>query len=85
MPVLTALLCIGGYIGIMDKKMEATIVYWGFIGTMEKKIEIITLYGVMRPHVVRTHTHKCCVAGPSQVPPSSQNPANKGFQQGLAF
>ena len=26
-----------GYVGIMDKKMEATIVDWGCIGIMEKK------------------------------------------------
>ena len=26
------------YIGIMEKKMEATIVYWG-VGIMEKKME----------------------------------------------
>ena len=32
-----------GYIGIMEKKMETTIVYWGYrggyIGIMEKKME----------------------------------------------
>ena len=26
-----------GYIGIMDKKMETTIVYWGYIGTNGKE------------------------------------------------
>ena len=26
------------YIGIMEKKKEATIVYWGYRGIMEKKI-----------------------------------------------
>ena len=25
--------------GIMEKKMEATIIYWGYIGIMEKKME----------------------------------------------
>ena len=25
-----------GYIGIMENKMETTIVYWGYIGIMEK-------------------------------------------------
>ena len=29
--------------GIMDKKMETTIVYWGFIWIMEKKMEA-TIY-----------------------------------------
>ena len=28
-----------GPIGIMEKKMETTIVYWGYIGIMEKKME----------------------------------------------
>ena len=32
-----------GYIGIMEKKMETTILYlaifWGYIGIMEKKME----------------------------------------------
>ena len=28
-----------GYMGIMEKKMETTIVYWGHIGMMEKKTE----------------------------------------------
>ena len=27
------------YIGIMEKKMETTIVYWGYIGIMENKME----------------------------------------------
>ena len=27
------------YIGIMEKKMEATMAYWDFIGIMEKKVE----------------------------------------------
>ena len=34
-----------GYIGIMEKKMEATIVYWGVVmgnlGIIDKKMEII--------------------------------------------
>ena len=29
----------GGYIGIMEKKMETTIAYWGYIRIMEKKME----------------------------------------------
>ena len=28
-----------GYIGIMENKMETTIVYKGYIGIMEKKME----------------------------------------------
>ena len=28
-----------GYIGIMENKMETTIVYWCYIGIMEKKME----------------------------------------------
>ena len=28
-----------GYIGIMEKKMETTLVYWEYIGIMEKKME----------------------------------------------
>ena len=28
-----------GYIGIMEKKMGTTIVYWGHIGIMERKTE----------------------------------------------
>ena len=27
------------YIGMMEKKMEVTVVYWGYIGIMEKKME----------------------------------------------
>ena len=30
------------YIGIMENKMETTIVYWGYMGIMEKKMETIT-------------------------------------------
>ena len=33
-----------GYIGIMEKKMETTIVYWGCIGIMEKKMETTIVY-----------------------------------------
>ena len=29
-----------GYIGIMEKKMETTIVYWGYIGIMETTISL---------------------------------------------
>ena len=37
-----------GNIGIMEKKMEATIVYWGFIGIREKKMETTIVYRVCR-------------------------------------
>ena len=33
-----------GFIGMMDKKMETTIVYWGYIGVMEKKMEASVVY-----------------------------------------
>ena len=28
-----------GYIGIMENKMETTIIHWGYIGIMENKME----------------------------------------------
>ena len=31
--------------GIMEKKMETTIVYWGYIRIMGKKMEITIVYG----------------------------------------
>ena len=34
----------GGYIGIIEKNMEATMVYWGYIRTMEKKVETTQVY-----------------------------------------
>ena len=33
-----------GYIGIMEKKVETTIVYWGDIGILEKKMETTIVY-----------------------------------------
>ena len=33
-----------GYMGIMEKKMETTIVYWGYMGIMEKKMETTIVY-----------------------------------------
>ena len=33
-----------GYRGVMENKMETTIVYWGNIGTMENKMETTTVY-----------------------------------------
>ena len=33
-----------GYIGIMEKKMETTIVYWGYIRIMEHKLETTIVY-----------------------------------------
>ena len=35
---------IGVYIGIMEKKVETTMVYWGYIGIMEKKMETTIVY-----------------------------------------
>ena len=32
------------HIGIMQKEMETTIVYWGYIGIMEKKMETTIAY-----------------------------------------
>ena len=46
----------GGYIGIMEKKMETTKmgyigsilgIYWGYIGIMEKKMETTIVYGII--------------------------------------
>ena len=36
----------GGYMGIMEKKMETTIAYWGNLGIMDRKMEatIMGLY-----------------------------------------
>ena len=36
-----------GYIGMMENKMETTIVYRGYIGIMENKMETTILYGVV--------------------------------------
>ena len=46
-----------GYIGIMEKKMDTTIVYWDYIGIMEKKMETTTVYwdyGMMEKKVETT-------------------------------
>ena len=37
-------ICIGsrvfrGYVGILEKKRETTIVYWGYVGILEKTME----------------------------------------------
>ena len=32
------------YIGMIEKKMETTIVYWGYIAIMEKKMETTLVY-----------------------------------------
>ena len=40
----------GGHIGIvMEKKLEATIVYWGYKGRMDKKMETTREGGVENP------------------------------------
>ena len=33
-----------GNMGIMDNKMETTIIYWGYIGIMEKEMESTVVY-----------------------------------------
>ena len=33
-----------GYVGIMENKMETTIVNWGYIGIMEKEMETTIVY-----------------------------------------
>ena len=33
-----------GYIGIMAKNMETTVVYWGYIGIMEKNVDTTIVY-----------------------------------------
>ena len=43
-PKFQVLQTISDYIGIMEKKIETTIVYWGYIGIMEKKIETTIVY-----------------------------------------
>ena len=34
------------HIGIMEKKMETSTVYWGSIGIMEKKMETLSFLGL---------------------------------------
>ena len=47
-----------GYIGIMEKKMETTIVYCGYNGIMEKKMETTIVYwgyiGIMKKKMETT-------------------------------
>ena len=33
-----------GNIGVMERKMETTVVHWGYIGRMEKKMETTKVY-----------------------------------------
>ena len=35
--------------GIMEKKMETSIVYWGYIGIMEKKMSITIVPKTLNP------------------------------------
>ena len=35
-----------GYVGILEKKMETTIVYWGYIGIMENKMETTSFFNL---------------------------------------
>ena len=32
-----------GYIGILENRMETTIIYWGYIGIMETRMETTTM------------------------------------------
>ena len=41
-----------GYIGIMENKMETTIVYWGYIGIVENQMET-TMFGSVTPLALR--------------------------------
>ena len=54
-----------GYIGIMEKKMETTIVYWGCIGIMEKKMETTIVYwgciGIMEKKMETTIVYWGCI------------------------
>ena len=45
-----------GHIGIMEKKMEATIIYWGYIGIMEKKMETTMVYCVYTRVILGLYT-----------------------------
>ena len=36
-----------GYIGIMEKKLETTMVYRGYIGIMGKKMDTTKCFGVV--------------------------------------
>ena len=37
----------GQRVGILEKKMETTIVYWGYMGIMENKMETTIILGVI--------------------------------------
>ena len=42
------------YIGIMEKKMDTTIVYWVYVGKMEKNMETTIVYWVYMSHCLNS-------------------------------
>ena len=49
--------------GIMEKKMETTIVYWGYMGIMEKKMEtthVACLLGSNNLVLLVVESHYAC-------------------------
>ena len=44
-----------GYIGIMERKMETTIVYWACIGIMEKNMETTISYSILAKEILGAH------------------------------
>ena len=55
---LSLRLPVGVILGLMEKKMEATMVYWGYMGIMEKKMEATIVYwgytGIMEKKIEAT-------------------------------
>ena len=49
------------YIGVMEKKMETTVVYWGYIGIMEKNMETTIVYWgyIGKVHCLLMFAHSC--------------------------
>ena len=43
-PLCRLMLDYWGYIGVMENRMETTIVYWGYIRIMENKMETTIVY-----------------------------------------
>ena len=61
-----------GYLGIMEKKMETTIVYWGYLGIMEKKMEASTVSMSMLQSGFHFFPHCCDAAGLSRCSTSTE-------------
>ena len=49
-----------GYIGIVEKIMESTILYWGHIGVMEKNGNYDSIMGLHRDNGRYHGDHVCC-------------------------